>query len=177
MDSRSSHDPLPTTFKFVPMTAVYARVIGAWQYEPPYDFYNADPDSDDDELADTFLNPTYHYYALLDEGGALVAFRCFGEDARVPGGDYSADALDMGGGLRPDLTGRGLGSQVMRAAMAFARTTFAPRAFRTTVAAWNTRALRACMKVGYQRSNTFHSPRGVPFVILLRDALEDHSTG
>ena len=27
------------------MTAANARAIIAWQYEPPYDFYNADPDT------------------------------------------------------------------------------------------------------------------------------------
>ena len=148
------------------MTMAYARMLLLWQYEPPYDFYNADPATDDAEIATSFLAPEYHYYAVLDGQQALIAYRCFGADARVPGGDYSADALDMGGGLRPDLTGRGIGPQLMRASMDFAQATFAPQAFRVTVAAWNTRAKRACLKVGYQPVSTFHNPRGVPFVIL-----------
>jgi ribosomal-protein-alanine N-acetyltransferase len=167
----------PPTFRFVPMTAAYARAILAWRYEAPYDFYNANPTMDEADIADVFLNPAYHYYAVLDLRDMLIAYRCFGDDARVPGGDYRADALDMGGGLRPDLTGRGLGPQVLRAAMAFARAHFAPRAFRTTVAAWNTRAIRACIKVGYQPIATFHSPTNVPFVILLRAATEDVTMG
>jgi [ribosomal protein S18]-alanine N-acetyltransferase len=164
---------LPSTFAFVPMTAAYARALLAWHYDPPYDVYNADPDMAEADIAESFLNPAYHYYAVLDAQGVLIAYRCFGEDARVPGGDYSADALDMGGGLRPDLTGRRLGPQIMRAAMTFARAHFAPRAFRTTVAAWNTRAQRACSKVGYQPLAAFHTPQGAPYVIMLRDAIED----
>lgn len=157
-------------YRFVPMTEAYAREILAWQYEPPYDFYNATPDLDEAPIVATLLNPSYHYYAVLDVHDALIAYRCFGEDARVPNGDYRADALDMGGGLRPDLTGQGLGPQIMLAAIAFAHAMFAPRAFRTTVAAWNTRAIRACIKAGYQPMSTFQNPRNEMFVILLRDA-------
>lgn len=162
---------LSTIFKFAPMTASHARAALSWRYEPPYDFYNHDPAALEDLIHNGFLNPAYHYYAVLDEQGALIAFRCFGEDAQVPGGDYSADALDMGGGLRPDLTGRGLGPQVMRAAMEFARPLFAPRAFRVTVAGFNQRARRACEKIGYVLVQDFVATHtGVPFVILMQNA-------
>jgi len=153
-------------FSLVPMTKEYAQEIFAWRYDAPYDFYN--PSGREADFVAAFLNPEYRYYAVLNADGSLIAYRCFGEDARVPGGDYTADALDMGGGLRPDLTGRGLGPQVMRAAMEFARGAFAPRAFRTTVAAWNARALRACMKVGYQPTAAFKNPAGIRFVVLMR---------
>ena len=167
-------DPKSTVkFRFVPMTAEYAREILGWRYEPPYDFYNPGAGIDEEDLAATFLNPDYHYYVVLDAHGALIAYCCFGEDARVAGGDYTADALDMGGGWRPDLTGRGLGPQVMRAAMEFARSVFAPRVFRTTVAAWNVRALRACMRVGYRPAATFESLAGARFVLLMCAAPEE----
>jgi [ribosomal protein S18]-alanine N-acetyltransferase len=162
---------LPLTFKFEPMTESCARAALSWRYEPPYDFYNQDPAQLDNLIHNSFLNPVYHYFAVLDDKDTLIAFRCFGEDARVPGGDYSADALDMGGGLRPDLTGHGLGPQIMRTAMDFARAEFSPRAFRATVAGFNLRAQRACEKVGYvlaQRFVATHS--SVPFVILIQNA-------
>jgi [ribosomal protein S18]-alanine N-acetyltransferase len=162
---------VPGSFKFEPMTEACARVVVSWRYEPPYDYYNQDPTKSDTVIHDSYLNPLYHYYSVFDEKGNLIAFRCFGEDARVPGGDYSADALDMGGGLRPDLTGHGVGPYVMRAAMDFARAEFSPRAFRATVAEFNLRAQRACEKVGYvlvQRFIATHS--GAPFVIFIRNA-------
>jgi RimJ/RimL family protein N-acetyltransferase len=154
---------------FVPMTEAYARAILGWRYDPPYDAYNLDPATAEADLTAVFLNPEYHYHAVLDAQGELIAYRCFGPDAQVPGGDYSADALDMGGGLRPDLTGRGLGPHVMLAAIEFARARFAPPAFRATVAAWNTRALRACAKAGYRPVQRFQSTAGAEFVVLTRE--------
>ncbi len=162
---------LPTSFKFEPMTEVCAHAVLKWCYEPPYDFYNLASKQPEVLIHNSFLNPAYHYFSVFDEKDSLIAYRCFGEDARVPGGDYSDEALDMGGGLRPDLTGHGLGPQIMRAAIDFVRSEFSPRAFRATVAEFNLRAQRACEKVGYvpvQRFIATHSD--VPFVIFVRDA-------
>ena len=89
---------------FVSMTAAHAKAITTWRYEPPYDFYNPR-----DDIAG-FLRPDYHYYAAQDDDGGLVGYCCFGPDARVPGGAYPEDgSLDVGVGLRPDLTGGGRG--------------------------------------------------------------------
>lgn len=164
--------PLPIAFRFETMTEANARAALSWRYEQPYNFYNSDPARLEEIVAGSFLNPAYHYYSVLDERDSLIAFRCFGEDARVPGGDYSADALDMGGGLRPDLTGQGLGPQIMQVAMSFAIVEFSPRAFRATVAEFNLRARLACEKARYVFTQRFvASHNGIPFVVLLRDAL------
>ena len=45
----------------------------------------------------------------------------FGPDGRVPGWDYDETALDTGGGLRPSLTGQGLGRAVISAGLDFGR--------------------------------------------------------
>lgn len=156
-------------YTFRKMDEASARTIAGWRYEPPYDIYNGDP-NEVDEHVQGFLDPQYRYYTVWNEAGELIAFRCFGEDARVPGGDYRAEALDMGGGLRPDLTGKGLGASIMEAAFEFARRNFAPKAFRATVAAFNKRALRVCEKIGYHPVQTFHSTHsGQTFIILMRD--------
>ena len=160
---------LPTVFKIEPMTEANACAALSWRYDPPYDFYNPDPAKLNSLIFGSFLNLTYHYYSVLDEQSTLIAFLCFGEDAQVPGGDYSTDALDMGGGLRPDLTGQGLGPYIMCAAMDFAMPVFKPRVFRATVAEFNLRARRACEKVGYVFAQRFVATHnGVPFVILMR---------
>jgi len=155
---------------FQPMDVVKARLIAAWRYPKPYAMY--DPwEGDLDATVAHFIEPANNYYAVINEHGELIAYRCFGADARVPGGDYRADALDTGGGMRPDWTGRGLGAAVIRAGLEFGRALFAPRAFRVTVAAWNERALRACGKAGFQPVQQFaHARDGRPFVVLMRDA-------
>lgn len=157
-------------FTFQKIDAATAREIATWQYPSPYDLYSYDL-NDLDENVRWLLTPRFHYYTVWNETGELIGYRCFGEDARVPGGDYTANALDMGGGLRPDLTGKGLGRHFMKAAFAFARAQFSPTAFRATVMALNTRALRVCAAVGYrqvQRFKSVHTRR--PFIILMREA-------
>lgn len=157
-------------FSFRKMDEASAREIVSWLYDPPYEVYNCDPNALE-ETVQGLLKPHYHYYSVWNEAGELIGYRCFGEDGRVPGGDYHAAALDMGGGLRPDLTGQGRGGRFMEAAFAFARRHFAPVAFRATVAAFNTRALRVCEQVGYRQVQTFVSTHtGQLFVVLMRNA-------
>lgn len=150
------------TYIFRPMDREAAIEIVKWRYEPPYDIYN---DDDTEESIQWYLKPEFHYYSVWDDDD-LIAFRNFGEDAQVPGGDYSADALDMGGGLRPDLTGKGLGAGLMSAAFEFARKTFDPPAFRATVAGFNHRAQKVCLRVGYQEIQRFTNAKsGKEFVV------------
>jgi RimJ/RimL family protein N-acetyltransferase len=156
-------------FNYRKMDEASAREIVKWRYEPPYDFYDCDP-AKVEEVVGWYLDPKNHYFTVWDEAGELIGFRCFGEDARVPGGDYREEALDMGGGLRPDKTGQGLGASFMESAFEFARQHYAPKAFRATVAAFNRRALRVCAKVGYRQVGTFEaSHSGKPFIILVRE--------
>jgi [ribosomal protein S18]-alanine N-acetyltransferase len=145
-----------------------ARAILKWNYEPPYDFYNASSSSIEEDLR-TILDPQNCYYAIADDRNDLVAFYCFGRDARVPGGDYSPPALDLGSGLRPDLTGQGWGLTLVSAGLEFASRTFAPPAFRVTVAAFNKRALRVYHKANFHDTQSFYRADGRKFIVLLRE--------
>jgi ribosomal-protein-alanine N-acetyltransferase len=149
---------------FVPMNATHATAITTWRYEPPYDLYDAGDD------ISGFLRPEYHYYAVMDESGNLAGFCCYGPDARVPGGDYPDDgSLDIGAGLRPDLTGGGRGHDFLSAVLDVGRCKFAPGAFRATVAAFNLRSLRMCERAGFRQVQHFTSlGTGVRFIVLHR---------
>ncbi|HEX8694524.1 MAG TPA: GNAT family protein [Longimicrobium sp.] len=154
-------------FTFQPMDEESAREILAWRYAGLYAVY--DPGTGDPDAAlRTFLDPANAYFAVRDGDGALVAYWCFGPDARVPGGDYAGEALDVGGGVRPELTGRGRGLPLLEAALGFARERFHPPAFRVTVAEWNARALRACERAGFVVEQSFANPEGTRFAVLRR---------
>jgi ribosomal-protein-alanine N-acetyltransferase len=112
-----------------PLTEQDARRLLSWHYDPPYDFYNSSSESLDEDLHE-LLDPELGYHAILDQHDDLVAFCCFGVDARVPGGDYHRPALDVGWGMRPDLTGQGRGAQVVAAILDHGRLLYAPPAFR-----------------------------------------------
>ena len=142
------------TFTFSPMNEDQARTVLNWRYEPPYDLYNLDVGDAEPYLQD-FLDPQNGYHVICDEQGVFLAFCCFGPDAWVPGGDYSAEALDIGMGLRPDLTGRGQGLRYAQAVLGFAADRFTPAVFRVTVAQFNKRALRVWEKAGFQPVQVF----------------------
>jgi ribosomal-protein-alanine N-acetyltransferase len=151
---------------FRPLEEAHAREILEWRYEPPYDTYNLGGDAQ--EIVEYMLTPEYRYHAILSQAGELLAFCCFGEDAQVPGGDYSAEALDIGLGVRPDLTGQGQGSRYVQAVLDFARRTWSPRAVRVTIAEFNTPAQKVWQKAGLERVQRFKSTHsGRPFLIFV----------
>lgn len=152
------------------MDEASARAIASWRYNAPYDFYNLNPDEIEKNVA-YFVDPQNAFYRIANEHGELAGYCSFGPDGQVPGGDYSQEALDMGIGIRPDLTGRGDGVRYSELVFDFARRTFAPKSLRVTIAAFNQRAQRVCQKLGFHVAQRFlRESDGVPFFILMREA-------
>lgn len=149
--------------QILPMSHVHAGRITGWRYPAPYDCYDM-TEADPDLLAD----PASGFFALV-EGDEVIGFRSFGADGRVPGGSYDDTALDTGGGLRPDLTGRGLGRTAIATGLEFGRERFSPAAFRVTVASFNQRALRTVEPLGFVRTDRFDATtNGRSYEILVR---------
>ncbi len=158
------------TYSFLQMDEMNARTILGWRYDPPYTLYNVAPE-DVDAALPGLLDPNWAYFSMHDERGELVGFCCFGEDARVPGGDYGTPALDIGWGMRPDLTGQSHGAAFLEAILDFARRTYTAEFVRTTVAAFNARSRRLCENLLFRHVQNFvHSGTGTEFVILVRSA-------
>ena len=145
------------------MTADHAADVVTWRYPAPYDCYDmtsADP---------AFLtDPASGFFALVDDG-ALIGFRSFGADGQVPGGPYDDSALDTGGGLRPELTGQGLGRAAIGTGLEFGRERFAPAAFRVTIATFNVRAQRVVTALGFRNVGQFAATTtGASYEVLVR---------
>lgn len=156
-------------FIFRPIDHAAIHELLRWRYPPPYDVYNlAIAPADEAAAFNFFLDPAFAYHRIDDEYGELAAFCCFGVDAQVPGGDYSAPALDLGLGVRPDLVGRGRGSHYTTAVAQYAIDTYAPPALRVTIAAFNIRAQRAWAAAGFRETARFDADNGRPFVVLMR---------
>lgn len=141
-------------FTFAPMTEEDARAVQAWRYEREYAVYNMGPD-DPEGLAE-MLDRRSPYYAARDEDGSLVGYFVFGASAGIQFPAlptlYDADgAVKVGLGLRPDLTGKGLGLAFVNAGLAFARQQFEPSAFRLFVMPFNERAIRVYERAGFER--------------------------
>jgi L-amino acid N-acyltransferase YncA len=130
-----------------------------WTYPAPYDFYNISSSS-----TEGFFNPESPHYSVLDDRGELIGFLSIGIESRVPGGDYSQPAVDIGIGLRPDQTGRGLGKVIVQR---FIDEIITPQnhppLLRATIAAFNQRSLKTFLALGFTESARFTTiPNGIP---------------
>lgn len=146
-----------TLFTFTSMSEPDARTIQTWRYEEPYAIYNYAPS--EEGLAE-MLEPRSPHYAARNERGELAGFFCYGTSAQVwenavPALYDEQRTIDIGLGLRPDLTGKGLGLAFVEAGLAFARERFAPRSFRLFVLSFNERALRVYEQAGFTRVREF----------------------
>lgn len=154
--------------RIIPVNESQVQAFSTWRYAPPYDVYNLDAEADDASL-DYFLDPAVACHAIVDEMDNLVGFCTFGKDGQVPGGDYSADALDIGMGMRPDLTGQGHGATFRDAVIDFALCTFSPTRLRVTIADFNGRAKRVWEQAGFEAVQRFLSDFGkLDFVVLVK---------
>jgi len=137
-----------------------AHAIAGWHYEGPYTFYDWTQDADD--LAE-LLNPRSweeKYYAVLDEQGELAGFFSFTKEG---------EAVEIGLGLRPDLTGKGkgIGLEFVKAGLEFARNKYTASAFRLRVATFNRRAIRVYEKAGFRPLHVFmHETNGGEYEFL-----------
>ena len=132
------------------MTLDYAEELRLWEYTPSFERYSM-LEAD----ASHFTDPDNGFLALVDAAGGLVGFRSYGPDGQVPGGTYDDSAFDMGGGLRPDLTGRGLGSYAIQIGIDYAWATFDVQILRVTVWAENERALKVLRSLGFRPTDRF----------------------
>lgn len=158
-----SHEIRPDAIHIAPLTREHAEDISTWRYAAPYEVYDMAGASPDE-----LLDPLIGYRAVM-AGDRLIGYRSFGRDGQVPGWEYDDSALDTGGGLRPELTGQGLGRAVISAGLAFGRVRFSPVAFRVTVASFNSRALHVVQSLGFEHVGSFKASRdAADFYVLVR---------
>ncbi|MEH7458251.1 GNAT family protein [Bacillus sp. JJ1127] len=147
------------------LTEAEAKEINTWKYEEPYSIYSF---SGSEETIEELLDGTY--YGCCNESGELVGYFCFGENAQVPGGREAnlyteEDTLDIGLGMKPELTGKGMGKSFVQAGMNLAKEQMQPKKIRLSVAGFNKRAITLYQQVGFTVEITFFS-RGREFILM-----------
>ena len=121
-----------------PWTEEHTRDALGWHYEAPYDFYDFSADPSD--VKQLHEQPEL-YRAILAPDSSLSGFWFF---------VHRDHEVIVGLGLRPELTGRGLGAQFFDDALDYARAEWSPKRFRLWVAAWNERAIRVYERRGFR---------------------------
>lgn len=150
-------------FIFKRMDEADASAIQAWSYEEPYSAYNWKVEDDISEM----LDQRSPHYAVKGERGELIGFFSYGSSAQVwdsgePRLFSENNTIAVGLGLRPDLTGKGLGLAFVNAGLDFAREQFKPDYFRLFVMTFNERAIRVYERARFQRVGIYvqRNPNG-----------------
>lgn len=146
-------------YLFAPLAPSDSAEIATWRYSGTYSVYSLGGDPEDpDEDASEMLDARSPYFAVRDTAGDLVGFFAYGTAAEPWGHPQPAlyanadKMLAVGLGMRPDLTGGGLGLPFVRAGLAFALARFAPASFHLYVYPWNQRAIQVYERAGFIRT-------------------------
>lgn len=138
------------------MTKDFAVEAIQWKYEKPYDLYNNELNS---EAIDEMLNNSY--FAIVSEDNELIGYYCTGKSAQVPAGNkinaYEMDNLDIGVGMKPNLTGKGFGTTFFTFILQNIQRSNTISPMRLTVATFNKRAIRLYEKFGFVEQKKFDS--------------------
>lgn len=129
-------------YKFQSMTQEHAEEIAhCWRYDGIYSFYNMNADQED---LQEFLNPAERKdsYFVVVNNQEILGFCSFNE--------ISLGIIDIGLGMKPNLTGQGCGLEFVKAGLDFVKTTYKPRKVTLSVATFNTRAIKVYKKSGFK---------------------------
>ncbi|HEX5691485.1 MAG TPA: GNAT family protein [Roseiflexaceae bacterium] len=130
------------SFEFRPLGWRDAQEIAAWRYDGIYAFYDTERTL---VLGVVLLRPFLNLAGIRFYAVDIAGDRCAG----IFSFQRHGSTLTIGLGLRPALTGRGVGEGFLGAGLAFGTQVFRPETFRLTVAAFNQRAIRVYERAGF----------------------------
>ena len=147
------------TYELRPLTAEQGEAMAQWRYPGPWAIYDVTG----------LLDPAEGFWSVLDEDGDVAGYACFGQEARVPGLAERSGVLDVGLGMRPDLTGQGRGREFAEAVLAHGQAVSGVARLRAVVQDWNARSRRLLTGLGFVETGT-HDVGSVTYVVYERDA-------
>jgi ribosomal-protein-alanine N-acetyltransferase len=127
---------------FAPMNGEYANDVANWHYDGVYSFYDMAADPDDLKILMDTKNWRDTIKAVLNEDDELVGWAAF---------YIENDEFWLSLGLRPDLTGRGLGCEFVSECVSYAmlHCKFAKHTIKLAVALFNQRAIKVYQRTGF----------------------------
>ena len=134
-------------YVFALMNERYASdIVSLWHYDDVYSFYDMAADEDDLRIFMDARNWQDTIRAVLNENDELVGWASF---------YFENDELWLSLGLRPDLTGRGLGDEFVSECIDYAAShhRLVKHTIRLAVALFNRRAIKVYQRVGFMETN------------------------
>ena len=135
------------SFEIYSMTQEQAETIAfTWHYDSEYSFYDLEADKEDlEEFLDADKRGNSMFAVSKDE--ELIAFLSIHR--------IDDNTVDIGLGMRPDLTGKGMGLEFLKAGMEFIKSEANPEKITLSVAKFNQRAINVYRKVGFEDVEIF----------------------
>ncbi|APC47855.1 GNAT family N-acetyltransferase [Virgibacillus halodenitrificans] len=134
-------------YEFIPMTQQHAEIIAYHcHYEGEYSFYDMEADEEDlNEFLDEEARAS-NYFVVIN-ANELIGFFCFQK--------LDANIIDIGLGMKPQLTGQGNGEDFLKTGIEFGINKYKPATITLSVANFNERAINVYKKVGFVPEETF----------------------
>jgi ribosomal-protein-alanine N-acetyltransferase len=134
-------------YAFAPMNEKHANdIVSNWHYDGVYSFYDMAADKDDLRIFMDTNNWRDTIKAVLDENDGLVGWASFYTEN---------DEFWLSLGLRPDLTGQGLGIEFVSECVRYAISQYKPinDTIKLAVAVFNQRAIKVYQRAGFIETN------------------------
>jgi len=135
------------TYTLQPITQEQAEEIAYnWHYDGKYAFY--DMEADEEDLAEFLDNNKRNdsIYAVIEKKQLIGFFSIYQEENNT---------INIGLGLRPDLTGQGTGYTFLTTGINYIKERYSPAFISLAVATFNTRAIKVYKKAGFKETTTF----------------------
>lgn len=154
------------TFDIQQLSQNHAEVIAEeWKYPGVYAFYDMTSDPEDyEELLTPSLRKNNYFQVMKDN-------HLFGFFVIEKASD-SDDIVDMGLGIKPELTGNGLGQSFLLEILDYIRKNYSAKTVRLGVVSFNDRAKKVYEKVGFKQTMIYDQPtngRVYPFIEMKKE--------
>lgn len=119
--------------------------IATWKYEGIYSFYDNDKTEGKKQWASNIHNEE-NTFVLYNEKNELIGNCSF---------DHEEEGILFGVQMRPNLTGKGMGTEIVKTILEFGREQYKFNELDLLVAKFNKRAIRVYEKLGFEIVDEF----------------------
>ena len=136
--------------EFRKATREESKLMANWKFEGEYSFYGNDKTQAKKELIENMFEDEFAF-VIYNENNELIGNCCFDRDED----DNGKEVLLFGIQMKPELTGKGLGKEVVEKALEFGKSKFKYNEINLLVAKFNKRAIKVYEKIGFKKIDEF----------------------